>query len=66
MTPVQSEHAGYQALGLAQKHAEEQQHQAEEQQQQAEEQQRHAEERTRETNFDQHIAACHSLLCEPL
>jgi hypothetical protein len=56
-----------------QRHAEEQQRQAEEQQRHAEEQQRQAEEereqareRTRETTFDEYIAACHSELCEPL
>lgn len=48
------------------KQAEERQQQAEEQQQQAEEQQRQAEELTRGTNFDEYIAACHSLLCAPL
>lgn len=48
------------------KQAEEQQLQAEEQQRQAEEQQRQAEELTRGTNFDEYIAACHSLLCAPL
>jgi hypothetical protein len=35
-------------------------------QQRAEEQQRQAEELTRGTNFDEYIAACHSLLCAPL
>jgi hypothetical protein len=63
-----------------QRHAEEQQQQAEEQQQQAKEQQQQAEEQrereaelrkqaeelTRGTNFDEYIAACHSLLCAPL
>jgi type II secretory pathway pseudopilin PulG len=56
-----------------QRRAEEQQRQAEEQQRYAEEQQRQAEEEreqgrelTRETTFDEYMAACHSLLCEPL
>ncbi|GAB7364012.1 hypothetical protein MBLNU230_g4570t1 [Neophaeotheca triangularis] len=49
-----------------QRQAEEQQRQAEEQQRQAEEEREQARERTRETTFDEYIAACHSLLCEPL
>ncbi|KAM0706257.1 hypothetical protein Q7P35_005582 [Cladosporium inversicolor] len=44
---------------------EEREHEAE-LRKQAEEQQRQAEELTRGTNFDEYIAACHSLLCAPL
>lgn len=40
--------------------------QAEGQQRQAEEEREQARELTRETTFDEYIAACHSLLCEPL
>jgi chemotaxis protein histidine kinase CheA len=56
-----------------QRRAEEQQRQAEEQRQQAEKEREHeaglreqAEERTRETTFDEYMAACHSLLSVPL
>lgn len=43
-----------------------QQRYAEGQQRQAEEEREQAKELTRETTFDEYMAACHSLLCEPL